>query len=239
MSALFEALGDAETPSGTIRLWRRRDLALNLDVYEVKLGDEYLMTSVFPDTEIALATVGLGEIADGENLDVVVGGLGLGYTAKAVLQDDRVHSLVVVEFVGAVIEWHEAHLVPASSAIVQDGRARLVHGDFFAMAQSPEGLDPEHPGRTFDAILVDIDHTPEYRLDDDHGSFYTERGLRQTAAHLRAGGIFGFWSDGLPIDTFTALLGEVFDDVEARVVTFDNPVTRGQSSATIYVGRRR
>ncbi len=237
MSALFEALGDAETPGGTIRLWRRRDLSLDVDVYEVKLGDEYLMTSLFPQTEIALSRIGLAATA-GEDLDVVVGGLGLGFTAHAALEDERVRSLVVIDAVKAVIDWHEQELVPGAAELMADGRARLVHGDFFALAQSDDGLDPQQPGRVFDAILVDIDHTPEHHLDDLHGNFYTRDGLARMAAHLRPDGVFALWSDGLPIDDFTALLAEVFAGVEAEVVEFDNVVTRTTSRATIYTGRR-
>lgn len=238
MSALFEALGDAETPSGTIRLWRRRDLALDLDVYEVKLGDEYLMTSLFPDTEIALSKVGLAALPGDGLFEVVVGGLGLGFTAHAALEDDRVGSLIVVEYIEAVIDWHREALVPGAAELLADGRARLVQGDFFELAASDDGFDPQRPGRTFDAILVDIDHTPEHHLDDTHGAFYSVAGLRRMARHLRPGGVFALWSDGMPIDTFTEMLTEVFEGAEARIVRFDNVVTGGESLATIYVGTR-
>lgn len=242
LSRMFEALGHADTPGGTIRLWRRHDPGLDLDVYEVKLGDEYLMTSLLPDSEIALATVGLGEVPGDGPLDVVVGGLGLGFTAHAVLEDPRVSSLVVVEFTQAVIDWHEQELVPGAAELMADPRARLVQGDFFAMAQGEDGgdgLDPLHPGRRFHAVLVDIDHTPVHQLDDLHGHFYTPSGLTRLADRLHPGGVFGLWSDGPPLDHFTGTMREVFDDVDARVVTFANVVTRGTSSATIYVGRRR
>ncbi len=237
MGAMFEALGDAETAGGTIRLWRRHDVSLGLDVYEVKLGDEYLMTSLFPQTEIALSRIGLAE-SNGTDLDVVVGGLGLGFTAHAALEDDRVTSMIVVDAVQAVIDWHEQELVPGAAELMADPRARLVHGDFFAMAQSDDGFDPDQPGRVFDVLLIDIDHTPEHHLDDEHGAFYSTEGLQRTAQHLRPGGVFAFWSDGLPIDSFTDLLATVFEGVRAEIVSFDNVVTRGVSKATIYVGTR-
>lgn len=235
----FESLGDADTPGGVLRLWRRHDLALGLDVHEVKLGDEYLMTSLFPDSEIALAELGLAELDEVEGADVVVGGLGLGHTAAAVLDDPRVGSLLVVEAVAPLIAWHRDELVPCASQLVADPRCRLQHGDFFAMAASDEGFDPEAPGRTFDALLVDIDHTPEHHLDDGRGDFYRPVGLARMARHLRPRGVFALWSDGPPLERFTAVLEEVFDDVHAEVVTFDNVVTGGTSSATIYLARRR
>ena len=238
MDSPFESLGHEETPAGPIRLWRRRDPRLDVDVYEVKLGDEYLMTSLFPQSEIALADLGL-ERVDGDDLRVVVGGLGLGYTANAVLADDRVAELLVVEASPAVIQWHREGLVPGAAELVADPRTRLVEGDFFRLATSPDGFDDDAPGRRFDALLVDIDHTPEHHLDDAHGFFYEPAGLAATMAHVRPDGVFGFWSDGPPIDAFTARLGEVLDAVEAIDVPFDNPLPRGTSHDTVYVGIAR
>lgn len=232
----FEALGHAETPGGVLRLWRRFDVALDTDVYEVKLGDEYLMTSLFPQTEIALAELALDRLDGDGLLDVVVGGLGLGFTAMRVLEDDRVGALVVVEFTQAVIDWQVEGLLPGADELTGDARTRLVQGDFFTMAESEDGLDPDQPGRRWDAIVVDIDHTPEHHLDQAPRSLYTTPGLERLATHLVPGGVFALWSDGLPIDDFTAVLGEVFLDAEARVVTFDNVLTGTPSHATIYLG---
>ena len=87
MSAAFEELDYCPTPIGALTLRRRRDLKLNVDVFEIKLGDESLMSSLFTASEIALARLGLAELGDGGPFDVVVGGLGLGYTANAVLEN--------------------------------------------------------------------------------------------------------------------------------------------------------
>ena len=81
---------------------RRRELSLGVDVFEIKLGDKYLMSSLFTASEIALARLGLAELSAAD-LDVVVGGLGLGYTAQAVLEHKAVKSLVIVEALDAVI----------------------------------------------------------------------------------------------------------------------------------------
>lgn len=86
MSARFEEIDWRPTAMGDISLRRRRDPASGADVYEVKLGDEFLMSSLFTAGEIALAELGLAKLQDAE-LDVVVGGLGLGYTAEAALDD--------------------------------------------------------------------------------------------------------------------------------------------------------
>lgn len=86
MSARFEEIDWRPTAMGDISLRRRRDPASDTDVYEVKLGDEFLMSSLFTTGEIALAELGLAKLPCTE-LDIAVGGLGLGYTAEAVLDD--------------------------------------------------------------------------------------------------------------------------------------------------------
>src|SRR5258708_33848772 len=121
MSALFEELDYRDTPIGALSLRRRRELRLGVDVFEIKLGEEFLMSSLFTASEIALARLGLAELA-GDNLDVLVGGLGLGYTARAVLGHARVGSLVVIEALGAVIAWHRGGLVPRGAATASDPR---------------------------------------------------------------------------------------------------------------------
>ena len=236
MSARFEELDWQLTPMGAISLRRRRDPLLNVDVYEVKLDDEFLMSSLFTVAEVELATLGLARLT-GSGLDVVVGGLGLGYTALSVLADERVRSLVVVEAVGAVIGWHERGLVPAGAALTSDPRCRFVLGDFMAMAASADGLDPWASGRRFDAVLVDIDHSPRHLLHPSHVAFYQASGLRRLAGHLRPDGCFALWSNDPPEPEFLATLGEVFVDVAAEVVAFDNPLQGRKATNTVYRAR--
>ena len=187
MSARFVELDWSETPMGIISLRRRVEPALNVDVYEVKLGDEFLMSSLFTVGEVELARLGLAKAVDAD-LDVVVGGLGLGYTAQTALDDPRVHSLVVVEALGEVIGWHQRALLPDTAELASDPRVRLQRGDFFAMADSTAGFDPEAPGRRFHAVLLDIDHTPRHLLHPSHSAFYTPAGTgkaRRTLASRR------------------------------------------------------
>ncbi len=236
MSARFEEIDWRPTPMGEISLRRRRDPATGTDIHEVKLGDDFLMSSLFTAGEVALAELGLARLAQDE-LDVVVGGLGLGYTADAVLKDARVRSLTVVDALGEVIEWHERHLVPLGARLTSDLRCRLVAGDFFSMAQSPGGLDPDVPGRRFHAVLVDIDHSPEHLLHPSHASLYQPSGLRALAERLHPGGVFALWSNDPPEASFTSVLADVFAESAAHVVTFDNQLRGGTSDNTVYVAR--
>ena len=237
MSASFEELDYCPTPLGALSLRRRRELKLGVDVFEIKLGEESLMSSLFTESEIALARLGLAGLR-GEGLEVVVGGLGLGYTANAVLEHSAVSSLVVVEALEPVIEWHEKGLLPLGRALTSDPRCRIVHGDFFATAASEVGFDGDAPGRAFDAILVDIDHSPNFLLDPKNDSFYQPEGLRRLARHLRPGGVFGLWSDERPDDAFTARLGSVFVEARAEPVTFQNPLQDKPFTQTVYLANK-
>ncbi len=177
MSALFEELDYAPTPIGAISLRRRHILALKTDVFEILLGEEHLMSSLFTASEIALADKGLAALG-GDTLDVLVGGLGLGYTAQAVLAHESVADLTVVDLLEPIIRWHEEGLVPMKTELADSPRCRLVQGDFFAMAASEDGFDRDQPGRQYDALLIDIDHTPERLLHGGSKGFYTPEGLR-------------------------------------------------------------
>jgi spermidine synthase len=156
MSARFEELDRRPTPMGEISVRRRLEPVLLVDVYEVMLGEEHLMSNLFTAAEIALSELALFEL-DTAELDVAVGGLGLGVTACAALADSRVRRVDVVEALDAVIDWHRRRLLPNSDELVDDVRCNLVHGDFFALLGGGDPFAPGGPER-YDAVLVDIDH---------------------------------------------------------------------------------
>ena len=231
----FEELDYCETPLGAISLRRRSEPRLGGKVlYEVKLGEEFLMSSLFVEAEEELATLALQSL-NAEKLDVVVGGLGLGYTAAKVLENKAVRSLRIIETMAAVISWHRLALVPIGDKLALDSRCSLVHGDFFKLAASSGSFDPDNPGRLFHAVLLDIDHSPSHWLDMGNSTFYTDSGLTALAASLHPGGVFGLWSNDPPDEAFVSLLGEVFASAKFHLVTFANPYTGGESSNTIYL----
>jgi spermidine synthase len=232
----FEELDYRPTALGPLILRRRRELKLSVDVFEIKLGDAFLMSSLFTESEVALARLGLAACSP-SRLDVVVGGLGLGYTAQAVLEHEIVDSLVVIEMLDAVIDWHHTGLLPLGPALVADERCRLLQADFFAMAGSEAGFDPESPRRRFDAILVDIDHSPGALLDNRSAGFYRPEGLRVLAGHIKPGGIFGLWSNDKPDQIFTDRLSGVFAEAWAEPVTFHNPLQDRPFTQTVYLAR--
>ncbi|HET7415717.1 MAG TPA: spermidine synthase, partial [Arthrobacter sp.] len=216
---------------------RRRDPVSRQDVLEVKLGDEFLMSSMFTAAEIELARLALAELPE-EGLDVVVGGLGLGYTAQTALESPRVASMLVVEALGEVIEWHQQGLIPAGEFLTADSRCRYVHDNFFAMAASPSGFDPESPGRRFHAVMLDIDHSPRHVLHQDNAPFYEAAGTKRLAAHLHPGGVFALWSNDPPDEDYMNTLRQVFDGVTAEVVRFPNPLQDREAANTVYLGHK-
>lgn len=227
MSARFEELDWQETPMGELSLRRRLEPTLGVDVFEAKLGEEFLMSSLFTVAEIALADLGLAAVS-GENLRGMVGGLGLGYTAVAALADSRVGSLEVVDALPAVIDWHHRGLLPVSAELTGDIRTTLVHDDFFALMR-------RDPAKQYDAILLDVDHSPRHQLNPSHADLYTVPGLERVHGYLTEAGVFALWSDDPPDDEFMTRLSAVFRNPIAHTVDFDNALTGGISSNTVYV----
>ena len=232
----IEELDYQRTVLGELILRRRRSLRMDEpDIFEVKLNEEYLMSSLFHEGEVALADLGLAALA-GEGWDVVVGGLGLGYTAATVLQYNPVTRMVVVEALAPVIDWHQRELVPNSKRLSEDARCRYYHADFFALARGA-GFDPDDPGHAFDAILLDIDHTPDALLHPGHADLYSEQGMIRLRAFLRPGGVFGLWSNDVPDKDFLAILAHVFDQVDGHIVTFANPIQERTTANGVYIAK--
>ena len=236
MTPLFKEIDSQVSPIGQISLRRRRIPALgDRDIYEVKLGDEFLMSSMFVAAEEALSSLGLAAV-QGEKLSVVVGGLGLGYTAVEALKDERISELLVVDALDTVINWHKDELVPLGKILNADTRNRYIFGSFFDLATDPvKGFDPSCEGKKLDAILLDIDHSPTEFLNAANASFYTSENLSLMAEQLKPKGVFAMWSQNLPEESFDALLKTVFDSVESHVVSFYNPFQNNESTNSVYV----
>ena len=244
---MFKELDYQQTSIGELTLRQRTDPRFGEEmIFEVKLGDEFLMSSLVTAGEIALADLALNRLA-GDSLDIVVGGLGLGFTTAAALAFPSVNSITVVEALAPVINWHKRGLVPLGSVICADSRCYFRCADFFELALGTEGFDPNEKVQ-HDAILLDIDHSPQHRLTDQaftHNAadkvenpeedFYHASNLQKMARHLKPGGLFAMWSNDPPDELFLASLNQVFDDAEAEVSEFPNPYSDGTSCNTIYL----
>lgn len=226
----YEELAYADTAIGEVSLRRRFDTVTQRSVLEVRLGDEFLMSSQFTVSEVELARRGLAAAA-GHELSVMVAGLGLGFTAFEALHDPRTHELVVVELLAPVLDWHRNGLVPDTAGLATDPRCSLVEADFFHLVRA-RGWTSQ-----VDVLLVDIDHSPDALLDPGHRHFYDEEGLREAANMVADEGSFALWSDDPPDEALLDRMRAAFTEARADEVPFDNPVTGGTSSCTVYVAR--
>jgi len=240
MPFLFEELDCQSSPIGDISLRRRSEPRLNNKIiFEVKLGDEFLMSSLFVEAEEQLSTLALAALKRNghlKDLDIIVGGLGLGYTAVEVLKDPDLKLMRVIDIMQPVIGWHQRGLLPVGDILATDTRSELVQGDFFKLATAVgEGFDKTQPQKKVHAVLLDIDHSPSHWLHDANQYFYTEASLKRLAEKIYPAGIFALWSNELPDEAFRDLLNRVFMNCEAHTITFPNPYTGESSSNSVYV----
>jgi spermidine synthase len=227
-----------QTSLGEIIL--RRGVIQSLDdatVYEILIDGEMLMSSVVNFSEIALARIGL-EAWGPVPSRVLVGGLGLGYTAHAALRTARVRSVDVLELLEPVLEWHETGQVPLGMELSSDPRVRLLHGDFFAWVRGDDPVCARTLPR-YDVILLDIDHSSEYLLQATHAPFYSEEGLRALSDRLEDGGVFAYWSSDVSERHLADTLRQVFPVVEEHAVEFYNPGRVEYDTNTIVIGRKK
>ena len=167
----------------------------------------------------------------------MVGGLGLGYTAAAALENKAVRSLLVIDKFQEVIDWHLRELVPAGKILAEDKRCELRSGDFFELART--GFDVTDKARKFDAVLLDIDHSPEHFLDAKNESFYGAEGLGSLRRQLKNGGVFALWSNDPADEKFTKHLKSVFGAADAHNVEFANPYTLSTAVNSVYVAHNQ
>lgn len=228
-SANFQELDVVDTELGELVLRRRRTVAAGDDwVYEVKLAGRFLMSSLNTQSERELADRALAKLVD-DRLRVLVGGLGLGFTAAAALRDPRVAQVDVVERLPQVVAWHRRGLVPLGASLCADARCRFVLGDCLQLLQQP--------GEAYDAILIDIDDSPIHLLAEDHASFYAVAGLRAARRRLRPGGVFALWTS-LPAEPeVAARMQQAFADAAVETVVFDNPLLEEPEANALYFGR--
>ena len=198
-------------------------------VYELILNGRLLMDSREHASEEALANIGLGECS-GDQLEVLVGGLGFGFTLQAVLREARVARAVVVEL--------EPLLV--SFLAREDVRARM---------PAPDLADPRvvvHEGNVcawiaaarsarYDLILLDVDNGPESLSAVGNAELYAEAGLRRLRAALRPGGLVAIWS-AEPAPDCLRRLAACFEDVREWIVPVQRE--RRQIDYRILTARR-
>jgi len=157
------------------------------DEFSIKAGHVELMNSRVHGSEDALAELGCQRMGDRTRPRVLIGGLGMGYTLAAALQQLETEAEVVVaELVPAVVEWNRQQLAALAGRPLDDPRVVVHEGDVGQLIRAEKSA--------YDAILLDVDNGPEGLTRRENDALYSSIGLKATMRALRPGGVFGVWS---------------------------------------------
>lgn len=206
----------------------RRRTAPVPDVIELTLEHQFLMSSAVNISERELATRAIA-MHGGSDLDVVIGGLGLGYTCKAALDSDRVARVEVVELIQGIIGWVASGVIPLGKELMADARFHATQGDVFERLRRPAS-------RTHDVLLIDVDHSPDERLGESSDSFYAHDNLVLAARHLKPGGVFGLWSTS-ENPAFEAELRKTYEEVRVDAIEFFNETVGKQETNWLFLAK--
>ncbi|HSN43778.1 MAG TPA: hypothetical protein VLR88_06955 [Propionibacteriaceae bacterium] len=165
------------------------DIALRLrrsptgDVHELVVNGMFAMDSTDASSELALA-----DLVDADAAAVLVGGLGLGFTAARLLDRTGAH-LDIAELSSALIGWAQAGVTPQLGRVAADPRTTLIHADVATLLCDPAS------GR-WDAILLDVDNGPDFLIHDLNAGLYSPSVLTAALTHLTPGGLLAVWCQG-------------------------------------------
>jgi spermidine synthase len=182
----------ATTPDGKELVLYERD-----GVFTIRVDGFELMSSRAHGSEEDMASLVIAEITD-ERPDVLVGGLGMGYTLRAVLDMLTARARVTVaELLPEIVDWNREHLAALADSPLDDPRVELVIDDVSRVI----GSRPD----TYSAILLDVDNGPAALTDRGNARLYVAEGLADIRRSLRQGGVLGVWSAGPDRDFERAL----------------------------------
>ncbi len=215
-----EVLARENSDRGELVLSRRGDGAL-----ELRANGVFVMDTVETSTERELATRAL-ELHHGPAV-VLVGGLGLGYTLRAVLADERVVTCTVVEIEQRIVEWMQDGLLPGADLLI-DPRLDLRITDVADVLRGS-------PGSTYDLVLLDVDNGPGYLVHDANAGLYREAALTQARRTTRPGGMVVVWSAAEAPELASAM-ETVFGKWRTEVVRYDVDLQGRAESYWLYVG---
>jgi spermidine synthase len=155
--------------------------------FAIRLGNNDLMNSRLSGSEIALATLSQEKIADRKAANVLIGGLGMGFTLRAALGAfDEGARITVVELVPAVVAWARGPMAEIHGGSLTDPRVTIVEDDVGAVIRAGRGR--------YDAILLDVDNGPEGLSRPSNDNLYSHNGLGEAHQALTPGGVLAVWS---------------------------------------------
>ena len=219
-----ELLGESVTPDGVPITLTREGVAL-----VVRVGNVPLMSSRVHGSEEALAEVGCAGLSRRPSARVLVGGLGMGFTLRAVLDALGTDAEVVVaELLPTIVAWNRGPLAALAQSPLDDPRTQLIDGDVVAVIKKS--------ARAFDAILLDVDNGPEAFTVASNAWLYGRAGIVALRDALRPGGCLVVWS-AVESASFVRALGAASMGVEVLPVRARGAVRKG-SRHWLFVARR-
>ncbi|WP_340677016.1 hypothetical protein [Paraglaciecola sp.] len=169
-----------------------------------------LMNSRVYHSEQVLAQLGCAHLKGLDNAEVLVGGLGMGYTLAAALKAINSKSHVTVaELIPEVLTWNQGPLGRCAGNPLQDSRTKVHIGDVAELLKSTQPA--------FDAILLDVDNGPEGLTQSDNNWIYSDAGLKSIYHTLKPQGMLAIWSAG-PDYLFSVRLKNTGFKVDTRIV---------------------
>ena len=178
----WQLLGTARTPDGTELRLTQHD-----DEYVILADGRPLMSSRMHGSEEALATLACRHVPAGDRARVLVGGLGMGFTLRALLGALPADAIVTVaELVPVVVQWNREVLGPLAAFPLDDPRVRIQIEDVGFTLRA-------NPGR-FDVVLLDVDNGPAAFTDGANSGLYDNAGVAAAHAALRPNGTLAVWS---------------------------------------------
>ncbi len=220
----YAEVARAESPRGELVLRRRRE-ERGAETLELRVNGVFVMDTRETTSEIELAAVALELVEDPR--DVVVGGLGLGFTAQRVLADVRVEKVVVVEIEEALIGWMRDGTVPHGPGLLADERLHLVNADIVMAIQEATS--------TYDLVLLDVDNGPGYLVHESNAGVYEHDVLTATRRMLNPGGALVVWSAN-PAPALMAVMEQVFGSCTEH--RYDVLLQERPEEYLLYVSRR-
>jgi spermidine synthase len=215
-------LAETTTPDGA-----RLSLHEHDGVYAIRLNGRGLMDSSAAASELLLGEWAVAGFAQPR---VLMGGLGLGFTLRRVLETTRSAAVVeVVELIAAVVDWNREHLLRLNGLSLLDPRVRVIIDDVWNViaAAAPE---------SYDAIVLDIDNGPVAMVQRQNARLYDAGGLGRVAAALRPGGRAAFWSAGRDASFSRRLARAGF---HVTIMPAKCHAGARRQSCTIYLGQKR
>ncbi|MEV6613434.1 spermidine synthase [Streptomyces sp. NPDC051051] len=205
-----EVLDRREGPYGEVVLRRHGELL------QIIANGCFLMDTSDGRSERLLMDAALTALDGCPAPDVLIGGLGVGFSLAHAAADPRWGRITVVERERAVIDWHlDGPLGTVSRAALADPRTTVVEADLLDHVNETSD--------TFDALCLDIDNGPDWTVTEGNDGLYSPAGLASCARVLRPGGVLAVWS-AQPSPKFEGTLGNAgFQQVRTEEI----PVARG------------